>query len=147
MNVAGFSVREIDIQVADSVGIVVVLVVHHFALAGLERPLFVPMKTYRGLSQLRDYFLARHARLDGKEILVGQNFLIPAGKLTTPLSLVGSQCGMGGEKNQRQQRQDVDPQSASRKQRLLYFQMDDVPDLCPPELGHRTTSSLPIRYS
>src|ERR1700735_20403 len=87
MNVAGFSVREIDIQVADSVGIVVVLVVHHFALAGLERPLFVPMKTYRGLSQLRDYFLARHARLDGKEVLVGQNFLIPAGKLTTPLSL------------------------------------------------------------
>src|SRR5258706_2043912 len=105
------------------------------------------MKAQWRFPQSCDDLLTRHFRLDGQQILIGRRFLTLTSDVATSLPVAGGKYRMGCEEKNGQQREDVNPQTAARKQRLLHFQADDIVDLGPPELGHRTTSSLPIRYS
>ena len=52
-----------------------------------------------------------------------------------------------GEKNHRQERQQVDPESALRKKCFPHLQPQDGQYLCDPKRIHRPASSEPIRYS
>src|ERR1700757_1722840 len=93
-----------------------------------------------------DLFLA-HSRFDCEQGLRGENFL-PLPRNAGCTILLALCCDSISDKEQdRQECNQVNPDSASGEKCLLDFQANHRPDLRPPELVHRTTSSLPIRYS